>query len=353
LSFALANTLKIASPLKVFIMKFTYTHAFFMLCFVFLFSQKSSANVWRVNNNAGINTNFVQLSTAIANPSVQPGDTIYIEGSANAYNSATLNKRLVIIGAGYFLAENAGLQLNTNDAFVASISIDSLASGSHFYGIRLNNIFTDSNTDNITLARCHSSISTSSFIPNSLLSNWVINKCYINNLQFNNSSYAFVNLQVTNCFISGVMNIANNVNGLIRNNLFQSSCTVSNCYVANNIFINFSTLSLLNCTVRYNIAQANVLPAGNNNQNNITQASLFTLTGSTDGKYQLRPGSPAILAGEPVNGITPDAGPFGTDDPYRLSGIPPIPTIYALTVPSSVPSSATSMTITVSTRSNN
>ncbi len=41
---------------------------------------------------------------------------------------------------------------------------------------------------------------------------------------------------------------------------------------------------------------------------------------STDGQFQLKAGSPALGAGETVSGITPDCGPFGTSDPYRLSG---------------------------------
>ena len=172
-------------------------------------------------------------------------------------------------------------------------------------------------------------------------------------MNFGSAAYVFENLQVTNCFLTAIFNITTNINGLIRNNIFTNHVTISNSYIANNIFLNSPTLSFTNCTVKYNIAQVNVLPAGNSNQNNISQASLFTLTGSTDGRYQLKAGSPAIGAGEPVNGVTPDAGVFGTADPYRLSGIPPIPTIYALTVPASVPSSATSMTVTVSTRSNN
>lgn len=334
-------------------MKFKCVHAVSMFCMVIFFSQTVSAKVWRVNNNVGVNADFVQLSTAVANAAVQNGDTIYVEASATSYNAVTLNKRLVIIGTGYFLSENTGLQANPNDALVSSISVDSLASGSSFLGLRVNQVFTNSNTDNITITRCHTSLFTNSTLPNSRLSNWVINKSYLGNISFGNTFFIFEDLQVTNCFVSGSFIIASNINTLIRNNIFMANVNVSNSYIANNIFINFSSHNFTNCTIKYNIAQANVLPASNNNQNNVSQASLFTLTGSTDGRYQLKAGSPALAAGEPVNGETPDCGPFGTADPYRLSGIPPIPTIYALTVPASIPSSATTMTITVSTRSNN
>jgi hypothetical protein len=334
-------------------MNFKCMHAVVMFCIILSFSKTVSAKVWRVNNNAGVSADFAQVSAAVSSAAVQNDDTIYVEGSSTSYSNTTINKRLVIIGAGYFLSENTGLQANVNESWISLISIDSLGSGSTLMGIRTGQVFTNSNPDNITISRCHLSISTNNSVVNSKLSNWVISKSQVGGLNFGSAAYVFENLQVVNCFINSSVNIASNINSLFRNNIFFNHVTLNNSYIANNIFLNFPTLAFTNCTVKYNFAQSNVLPAGNNNQNSIPQATLFTLTGSTDDKYQLKTGSPAIGAGEPVNGITPDAGPFGTADPYRLSGIPPIPTIYALTVPASVPTSATTMTIKVSTRSNN
>lgn len=324
----------------------------FSLILIFLV-QTALATVWRVNNNTGVDADFTQVSAAVGSPLVLEGDTIYIEPSATLYNSATLQKRLVIIGAGYFLAENTGLQFSTNDSRISSFTIDSLASGSSFYGIRSNQIFCNSNADDITFSRCYLSFSVNSSFVNSRMSNWVINKSYVVQFSFGNTSYVFEDLRFTNCFMAQSFNLANSINCLVRNNLFLNSATMNNCYVANNIFATLFTPAFTNCTVKYNISTGNNLPAGNNNQVNIPQASLFTLTGSTDGRYQLLSGSPAIGAGEPINGETPDCGPFGTADPYRLSGIPAIPSIYELQAPPAVPASATSMLVTISTRSNN
>lgn len=336
-------------------MKFKCVQAIGMLCLVFSFSQTVSAKVWRVNNNAGVSRDFAELSTAVASAAVQNGDTLYIEGSATAYTSVILTKRLVVIGTGYFLSENTGLQANVNDAFISTIFLDSLASGSKFYGIHTTVMYTNSNTDDITISRCKLQLYSNTSFVNSKLSNWVVSKCYISgSVSLSSSSYVFENFEFTNCIVNSTFSITGTlINGLLRNNVFLNAVATNNSYVANNIFLNGGTISFTNCTVKYNIAQGNVLPAGNNNQNNISQANLFTLSGSSDGKYQLKAGSPAIAAGEPVSGVTPDCGAFGTADPYRLSGIPPIPTIYALTVPAAVPSTATSMNITVSTRSNN
>jgi hypothetical protein len=173
-------------------------------------------------------------------------------------------------------------------------------------------------------------------------------------MALSNSGFLFENLQITNCIITNTVNIPGIINGLFRNNITLAAVTLSNTYITNNYLGNFSfSLTFVNCTVKYNISPNNNLPAGNGNQVNVPMTNVFTSTGSSDARYQLKAGSPAIAAGEPINGVTPDIGPFGTPDPYRLSGIPPIPTIYALSVPTSVPSSATTMTITVSTRSNN
>lgn len=325
-----------------------------LLAIALLTSSVSIAKVWRINNNPGVSRDFAEVSTAVASSSVQNGDTLYVEPGTTAYTAFNLTKRLVFIGTGYLLNENTGLQSNSNETTIASIYLDSLSSGSVFSGIRVTTFATNSNTDNITISRSYIPLITiSANITNSRMSGWVINKCYAGLFQMNSSGFVFENLQVTNCIFTGSFATFSNNNSLIRNNLFMSTVNTSNSYVANNIFLNGWSLVLTNCTVKNNIATGNVLVAGNGNQNNVPLANLFIGTGSSDGRYQLKSGSPAIGAGETVNGVTPDCGPFGTDDPYRLSGIPPIPSIYALTVPGSVPTSATTISVTVSTRSNN
>jgi hypothetical protein len=314
------------------------------------------AKVWRVNNNAGVSTNFTTLAAAIANPSVVNGDTLYVESSATSYDVVTLTKRLVIIGPGYNLSGaggNTGLQFNSNTATLGSVSLDSLASGSTFLGVTIT-AFINSNVDNITFARCSLNLQQYNIIPNSFaISNLVIKQC---KAYIGLNSYRLENPQVINCiFFSSQAQMGNVINGLFRNNtLVSSGGTLNNCYVSNNIFSS-SSLTFTNSLVKYNVSNQNNLPDPVVNNNKVNQnAALFFVGGtSADAQYQLGATSPALAAGEPINGVTPDAGAFGTADPYRLSGIPPIPAIYSLTVPASVPATATSMTITFSTRSNN
>jgi hypothetical protein len=109
----------------------------------------------------------------------------------------------------------------------------------------------------------------------------------------------------------------------------------------------------------FSAAQAGVTvgPLSANGNNLVSQpwAALFIASGSEDGQYQLAPGSAAIGGGVKIGSYKPDCGAFGSTDPYKLSGIPPVPAIYGLILNSSaVPAGSTgTMQATISTRGNN
>jgi hypothetical protein len=337
-----------------------FTHVMAVLTSLCVFGIPASAKVWRVNNNPGVSADFISLTAAITHVSVAAGDTVYIEPSATGYASATLNKRLVLIGAGYFLSGatgNAGLQLSPYATNITQINCLLAGSGSKIMGID-GYIGLAPDTDDMTITGCNTIVFPVNEVtpPNPTIKNLTISKCY---LDFRMNTYALENPRIINSIILNTLNATNVINGLVRNNTIRNlTPAIQNCYVSNNIFSNVSSsASFVNCTLKYNIATTNLLPTdpAMHNTNNVAFATLFVGTGSTDGQYRLLPGAgnPAIGGGEPVNGVTPDCGAYGTDDPYRLSGIPAIPTIYTLTVPTSVPASATSMDITISTRANN
>ena len=72
------------------------------------------------------------------------------------------------------------------------------------------------------------------------------------------------------------------------------------------------------------------LPAGNGNLNGpYLLSDVFVSAGSSDGKWRLKPGSPAIGAG--IDGV--DLGPFGGPAPYILSGLPSRPRLTRFAVP--------------------
>lgn len=342
------------------------TFTLFALTFVFI-SFSAQAKIWRVNNIPGAATDFTTFDACVANASVLNGDTVYLEGSSTAYaNSANINKRLIFISTGYFLSgsgSNAGLQANTETAsFSGALRFDSLASGSRFLGINMGvDLWLDPRADNIRFERCrfnNISWNTTAASTANRAQNLVFNKCYFNGVS-TTSQFYFDNLEITNCIITGnfAFNSPNITSALVRNNLFQNGITLTNTYFANNILLNIGpgSFNASFSTIRNNISQfTGVLPAGDGNLQGFAQSAIVvgSAGNSTDGQWRLIAGSPAIGAGETVGGVTPDCGPFGTPDPYRLSGIPPIPTIYSLTVPTSVPVGQP-LNITISTRSNN
>ncbi|MGN6419425.1 MAG: hypothetical protein ACTHMC_18140 [Pseudobacter sp.] len=328
--------------------KFTFRHVSMVM--LLLSSQLVQAKVWRINNNVGSAANFSQIAEAMSNPSVLAGDTIYLEASAATYTGANFTKKLVVIGPGYFLSGNdgnTGLQYNPNSATI-TLYIDSTASGSKFYGLTLTANM-DGGADDLLFERCLVTFNTWS--SGRLMNNMKINKCYVTNFRI--GTYVTENMEITNSVIENSFSYVSGNNILFRNNIVNTVVmTISNAYVTNTIFYGGS-FTFNSCTVKNNISTGNTLPAGNDNRNNVPAVSIFVTSLSRDGKWQLLPTSPARGTGETINGVTPDLGIFGTDDPYRLSGIPPVPSIYALSVPSSVPATATNMNITVSTRSNN
>ncbi|MBS1774663.1 MAG: hypothetical protein JSS64_00090 [Bacteroidetes bacterium] len=333
-----------------------------------LFSNVHAA-VWRINNNAGVNANFTNPSSAISSNLVHNGDTLYIEGSATNYGSITLNKRLVIIGTGYFLSgsnNNSGLQANPNNAVIGDISLDSLGTGSVIEGLQFNNIYNTYNAqfaDSMVITRCYLS-SIGNYYPASgtVANKWKVNKCYIAN-SVDLGGATSVNWDFRNNIVGGTINLSASLDtaNIIRNNVFRSSVNIYNAYVINNTFVYFASITLTNSVVKNNIASGQ--PSGfstyqgtNGNSWNYTEAQIFKgLSGNSyDVQWQLATGSPAIAAGLTIGSVvTPDCGAFGGPDPYVLSGIPPIPTIYSLTVPASIPSGTPSMNITFSSQNNN
>ena len=79
-----------------------------LLLFHFFFSSMSLPKVWHVDQNTANHADYTNLQAAIDAAQVQ--DTIYVVGHPANYGSANISKYLVLIGAGYFLQENSGMQ---------------------------------------------------------------------------------------------------------------------------------------------------------------------------------------------------------------------------------------------------
>jgi hypothetical protein len=316
---------------------------------------------------------FNNLSTAITSPSVVNGDTIYVESSNLDYSAGGLNKRLVFIGTGYFhdpantsFPPNTGLQAALYAANIGGINFNDGSSGSKLIGLSTSSIsiIAGATPINLTIERCF--IASGIFFNNATHSGITIRKNFFSNGRIEGSNGSLTNFICENnifytTFSYVSLSILTGSSNVFRNNsFFQVGVppTIPNCYIANNIFDAPSNGTFTNSTIKNNIfSGAQVLPGtATNNQLNVVMANVYVsgTTGSIDSRIQLKPGSPAIGAGLTVGAVVnPDCGAYGATDPYKLSGIPQIPSIYGFTVPVSIPSGSATMNVTFSTRNNN
>jgi uncharacterized protein YjbI with pentapeptide repeats len=333
---------------------------------------QTQAKIWRVNNTPGVTADFTSFSAVMASASVLDGDTVHFESSITQYPGATLTKRLVIIGLGYYLNPanvtfpgNAGLQAVTQESGLGGFSIGTGANGSKFLGINLSSVnFSGSATPyNITFEKINFTGALN--FANATHSNITIRKCFFYNTGIQATTGNLSNFVLENSIFYGFsaymsLQSLTGSSNIIRNNTFYNTYLgeIPNCYFANNIIADPSyDWVFTNTTVKNNLFAKATQPlpvTASANQLGVTMTNVFLLTGSFDARYQLKAGSPAIAAGLTVGSVvTPDCGAFGATDPYKLSGIPGIPSIYAFTVPTSIPSGSATMNVTFSTRSNN
>ena len=338
------------------------------------FVYNAQAKIWRLNNNVAVNADFTTFYQAAGSASVLAGDTLYLEPSATAYttNSFTLTKRLVVIGSGYFLDPtdvtypfNPGLQVAGRTAQLGFLYLGAGSDGSKFMGISMEGSVYFSGSSNVKFEKVYFGYG-GIYFQSGTNDNVSIRKCfYYGGSGFSSSTTVTItNLVIENNIFYGGYLTLDQLSGsgnIFRNNSIINSgsgFTISNTYVANNIFGTGGGVSnFVNCTIKNNLFQSNqTLPGtATNNQVNVNMANVYVggTTGSLDSRAVLKAGSPAIGAGLTVGAVvTPDCGAYGATDPYKLSGIPNIPSIYAFTVPLSIPAGTTTMNVTFSTRNN-
>jgi hypothetical protein len=293
------------------------------LIFSLLCGIVSGQRLIRVNNNAGADPDYLTLQEA--NDNANNGDTIYVEGSTTMYAGADISKSLTIIGPGFFLSQNDSTQANGLEASIGSISLNAGSVGSVLTGIKVSTVYIY--VDNIVVSRCH--VSSINF--NSNIDNILVLQNYVSNIQI--SAGVITNGIISNNIVGGSINIPSTSGPLqvINNVLFGAGhISVTNSSIANNILSHMGgqIYEHTGNTITNNLlAQAGT--NANGNQYNVVMANVFVdfngnLRYSTDGKWKLKAGSPAIGAG--VSGV--DCGVFGGTTPYILSGLPAVPHIY-------------------------
>lgn len=362
-----------------------------LICLLTLsFSTTCFAKVWRVNNNPGYSghaTNdpenvwvFDNLQTAVDSDDVDAGDTIYVEASATSYGVINLNKRLTIIGAGYYLSENTGLQVNSNASTIAILTLNAGAAGSSIYGIRFSGFNTSIHfpvaISNITISRCYlqGAILFDGGAGN--INNVMINKNYLDNILGDGTNIlAISNLSINNNYFGSYLQLKSNTLASVSHNVFAGAVSIfSGISFYNNISLNNSVNAVMQngtgstgntaANVHHNIFTAtstqmawlnNGGNPGSNKFSAVTNGGTGTIfanfSDTTDKKYQLKPVAQCTICYDGFPATT-QIGMYGGNDVYRPSGIPSIPTIYSLSAGPNAPQGG-NLPVTISTRSNN
>lgn len=299
----------------------------YAISFLLLMSNSiSHAKVWRVNNNDPT-ADFNNTDVAHDSEQVVDGDTLYVEGSVDAYANFSCSKQLTIIGPGYFLQENRP-SATLYQARISEITFVAGSEGSRVIGMTFD-VFSSSavsvNTDFISIERCYmtGAVDIGSVTGIRIVGN------YLRGISGYFSSTVFDQVVLSNNIVTG--NISLNPSATVvscYNNIFLgNSYTFRVVEFRNNIVTNGSaTLNLNSSIIERNIGSNNIFGGDNINVNNIDD--LFIGGESPDGRYQLADNSLALGAG--VGGV--DCGIFGGDDLYIISGLPPIPIIKLLEV---------------------
>ncbi|HSO89285.1 MAG TPA: right-handed parallel beta-helix repeat-containing protein [Draconibacterium sp.] len=329
-----------------------------MMCLSFL---GVNAKNWRLSNNPAVKADFSTFESA--HEAAAAGDTIYVDGTGEnlSYGNATLTKKLILIGPGYFLNENDSTQANKIYARLYSMVIESSAAGTEVYGL----YFYASGTTHLTVKASNVVISRNFFFQNGYnniylngnIQNVTITQNYA--YQIHNNSGTASNILVANNFIGDRIDMQNTSNGIFINNVVRYHIHAYNSIIKNNIIYGEGSSVVLSegysgNTIRNNLFVGNLGFTGNStNKANVNMSEVFVdFDGnqgySTDGKWQLKAGGPASGAGE--NGI--DCGMFGGSLPYVLSGIPPVPHIYEAVISTSG-SSVSGLPVIIKVKSQN
>lgn len=352
-----------------------------------LFTLQANAKIWRVNNQSNYNGStkwgdnfggtaaypvFKEINQVVAFGIVNDGDTIHVEGSTVNYDGATITKKLVIIGAGYFLTENPKTNNNTLETKVRYVSFNTNSEGSQVIGIHMIHGGNSAdgiiyvNVSGITVKRClieqtvkfGFSLSDvyilQNFFPNTYNSNAIStngNSGFTppTDIVFNNNICQKTLTWGTPTTLWPILQCNNNVfdgpDNLATPNLaFSASEFKNNILMPTNAKVNIAASAGV---IAYNIGTLST-QFGTADNNLVVPAitTLFVTSTSTDGAYQIANGTQANNNGSDGT----DRGAFGgaaAISRYTLSGLAAIPVIYQVTTPGAT---STNLPVTISAR---
>lgn len=274
---------------------------------------------WYIDNRPGTIADFRNLSQAIN--ATKSGDTLYIAGSNTLYTGGIIDGLRVIIGPGYFLEENPNTQFNTQPAEINFLDLSATADGSKVYGIstqslRLNNQSSSAPDTLKNIVIEGNRLQVLGFNDKHL--NITVKGNIISNLQFASTTVQNVNRSYDDFTVTN--NIIDTVNTFFDIISTDKSSLNNMVFDYNNIrFISDSIndLNFSNSIIGVEGSGANTF------ENNIAfDEGLFT---NSSGNFTID--NDYI----PIDGNLPQ-GAFAGENPYKLSGLPPVPSIYNIEI---------------------
>lgn len=297
-----------------------FTTLFLAAAFV---SATCGAKILRVSNLAGTSAPYQTLTEAVV--AAADGDTIMLEGSSKAYEAATISKKLVIKGPGYWLVEN-GITQNGDTGATIKNTLAIEAEGVKLEGLVINEQL-KIKASHVTVMRCFLYQGISIY---STVTHPVISQNYIRIGIGGGSSY-----KETNCTYA-----------LITNNIFGSCMPAISSFDKSTIMYN--TMTSFDGDALYDVTQSvftnnfmknesgKSLCSGLTYADNVywedaTAAHLNFNDCSSDTAIHNRQNEISGQAGFPDN-----VGAWAGDAPYVISGVPVGPVIESVKVPVSV-----------------
>ncbi|MDR1865231.1 MAG: hypothetical protein LBR08_06635 [Bacteroidales bacterium] len=248
--------------------------------FALLTAGTAEAKVRRVNNDSGILpvSGLIYTTVTAAVGAADEGDTIHIEGSVTPYTGdVTVDKRLVIIGPGYFLSATPQTQylkqparINANITFAAGSESSTLAGVEQVTGALSTSAILANpatyagnrviiNADTIKIINCRLFYvqieNTYPQSPAKALYNTSIQKCFfLPGVVTVTGANTVTNLSITNCFFRNDDNTTNFQRVVIDGRgASQTAYPLANVRISNNTFFGSFQVFIRNASLAGNV----------------------------------------------------------------------------------------------------
>lgn len=300
---------------------------------------------WYVDNRPGTLADFRSLSDAVAKTNA--GDTIYVAGSKNPYdtNAGTtyLNTPRVIFGPGIILSANPKTQVNKDSAVVDfNLVLQKGSDGSIIQGLTFHkNLYLNSGYYKLGDTLTNVLIKGNHFLSEDPYTFAIYLISHQKNIEITNNFRGYVAFGGSDATsptpyeaayyadINIHHNLGMNISNTAGNpDIIPKYNGMVNISIEHNVLdtlSGFSGVSIKNNVIKLDQTSGNF--EGFNLTTDYTSGGVFQNNSgnfSADNDFKLSATSPAIGAGESGT----DIGAFGGATPFILSGLPPIPAVY-------------------------